>query len=362
MLSPKIKRNILRILPFGIIWMVLGWVFLFIEYAAIDRESGVPSTAIQINASILVFASISVFFVGLFVGLLEVLFMDRLFRKQSLARKILYKLLIYAILFFLINLIFFPLAASLEMNAGLFEARVWQRYFEYLTSITHFSTNVQLAVSLGLSLFYSEMSENIGIAALLHFFTGKYHRPIEEDRIFMFLDMRSSTSIAEKLGHIKYFNLLKEYYDDLSDPLIQFGGELYQYVGDEMIISWKIKEGTTNNNCIRSFFAMKEALEKQSEKYLRKYGLIPSFKAGLHAGKVTTGEIGVIKKEIFFTGDILNATARIQGLCNANDVDILISGSLNARLELEREYKVRSIGEVELKGKKEILELFTVEK
>jgi adenylate cyclase len=210
------------------------------------------------------------------------------------------------------------------------------------------------------SQFYTEVSENMGHSVLINFFTGKYHSPKEEERIFMFLDMKSSTTIAETLGHVKYFEMLREYYSDLSDPIIKYSGEIYQYVGDEIVVSWKLTNGLKDNNCIQCFFAMKAGLQKQSKKYNDKFGLSPEFKAGFHLGKVTTGEIGVIKKEIIFTGDVLNTTARIQGLCNEYKVDILISGPLIKRLNLTSAFKIKALGENELRGRDEKIELFTI--
>jgi adenylate cyclase len=230
----------------------------------------------------------------------------------------------------------------------------------FLTSFTHLSTDLQLAGQLGASLFYAEISENIGHGILINFFTGKYHSPTEEKRIFMFSDMKSSTTIAEKLGHIKYFELLREYYSDLSESIIEYSGEIYQYVGDEIVVSWKYKDGIENNNCIKCFFAMKEDLRKRSDWYNKNFGLLPTFKAGFHFGKVTTGEIGALKKEIIFTGDVLNSTARIQGLCNQYKVDLLISNDLIKNLDLGSEFQIKSLGKIELRGKIENLELYTI--
>jgi len=176
----------------------------------------------------------------------------------------------------------------------------------------------------------------------------------------MFLDMKSSTTIAEKLGHVRYFEMLTQYYSDLSDPIIQYRGEIYQYVGDEIIVSWKPNHGLLKNNCLKCFFAMKESIKKQSEKYHAKFGLSPTFKAGFHYGRVTTGEIGVIKKDIIFTGDVLNTTARIQGLCNDYKVEILISGHLISKMDLDSEFRIEALGEKELRGRDEKVELFTV--
>jgi len=176
----------------------------------------------------------------------------------------------------------------------------------------------------------------------------------------MFLDMKSSTTIAEKIGHVRYFEMLRMYFSDLSDPIVQCSGEIYQYVGDEIVISWKLKNGSNGNQCIQCFFEMKAAIESQAEKYMAHFGLVPGFKAGLHIGNVTTGEIGVVKKEIIFTGDILNATSRIQGLCNAYQVDILLSEQLVQRLDLSSHFQIDTLGESELRGKDEKMKLFSI--
>ena len=119
--------------------------------------------------------------------------------------------------------------------------------------------------------------------------------------------------------------------------------------------------GLRNNNCIRCFFAMRDALASKSSEFQRAYGLAPTFKAGMHWGKVTTGEIGEIKKNIIFTGDVLNTTARIQGLCNDLGVDILVSEQLATRLAPEPSWQVRALGQNTLRGRDEKVVLFTLE-
>src|SRR4030095_4669483 len=128
------------------------------------------------------------------------------------------------------------------------------------------SVAVYAAAIIGISLFYTEVSENLGQGVLNNFFRGKYHTPKEEERIFMFLDMKSSTTIAENIGHVKYFEMLREYFADLTDPIIEHVGEIYQYVGDEIVVSWKLNNGLQNNNCINCFFAMKSKIKAQARK------------------------------------------------------------------------------------------------
>ena len=177
----------------------------------------------------------------------------------------------------------------------------------------------------------------------------------------MFLDMNSSTTIAEKLGHKDYFQLLKKYYADLTEAIIQTGGEVYQYAGDEIIVSWSLKKGLANNNCIACFFIINETFRTSSDDYIKQFGLVPKYKAGFHYGKVTTGEIGVLKKEVFFTGDVLNTTARIQTTCSQYKTDNLISKELLTLLDFNSTYDIIPIGECQLKGRHEKIELFTIQ-
>ncbi|MGB3636487.1 MAG: adenylate/guanylate cyclase domain-containing protein, partial [Rivularia sp. (in: cyanobacteria)] len=137
-------------------------------------------------------------------------------------------------------------------------------------------------------------------------------------------------------------------------------GEVYQYIGDEIVISWKLKNGLERNYCLQCFFDMKADLIKRQDAYLQKYGVFPDFKAALHFGEVTTGEIGALKKEIFFTGDVLNTTARIQGLCNEYNVDLLVSKVLIDQLDFGNKYSVQILGKPQLKGKIDALDLVAV--
>ncbi len=368
MLSPKTRRNIIRILPFGMIWFVTGLVFGFVERAFVDAD-GRSSTSIDIDPAIYVFGMAATAFVGLLVGAIEVLYLANAFREKSFLRKMVYKTGLYLLLFLSVNVLTYPIAASLDLDTTILDPQVWDRLWRYLASATHISTELQLGVALVISLLYAEVSDYIGHDGLVNFFTGKYHHPVEEQRVFMFADMKSSTSIAESLGHERYFEFLREYYADMTDAIVSHSGEVYKYVGDEIIVSWphdsdRDNADRDNARCIRCFFAMTAALAVRADWYTSQFGVAPTFKAGIHLGAVTTGEIGTLRKELMFTGDVLNTTARIQALCNDLGVDLLISSTLRERLNFDEdtEFETRSLGRLELRGKKEELELFAVER
>lgn len=361
MLSPKGKRNLQRIIPFGVIWLVFCLVYLAIEKGILGDSEYYPSTGnpYDFNANItftVIFAAVF----GLLVGTFEVLFLNKVFVKTTFLKKITYKTLIYIFIICSFLVMNTALRNTIEMQTHIFDQQVWSNVKDFLNNFAFWSVVLYIAAIIVVSLFYTEVSDNLGQNVVTNFFTGKYHAPIEEERIFMFLDMKSSTTIAEKLGHVKYFEMLKEYYADLSDPIVEYGGEVYQYVGDEVIVSWTMKNGLAKSNCIKCFFGMKEALSNRAEKYQKKYKVVPTFKAGFHFGKITAGEIGVIKKDITFSGDILNTTARIQGQCNTFEVDLLLSNQLVEILQLSPEFKPKALGEVELRGKNTKVGLSTI--
>ena len=259
----------------------------------------------------------------------------------------------------LFTLIVAGLANAYELGLSPLDTQVLSNSTSFITSFAFWAVEIYVSFGIFLCLFYIEVSDNIGQSTLLNFFMGKYHQPKEEDRIFMFLDMKSSTTIAEKLGHQKYFNMLKEYYSDLTDSIIKYGGEIYQYVGDEVVITWKSDMDNSNVKCIECFFDMKSTLKEKENQYKLKFGVAPTFKAGVHLGRVTTGEIGIIKKEIIFSGDVLNSAARIQSLCNKFETDLL-SSDYFIKLFTQDLFDVEIKGKTELRGRKKKITLYTI--
>ena len=176
----------------------------------------------------------------------------------------------------------------------------------------------------------------------------------------MFLDMKSSTTIAEQLGHVRFYSLLNELFYEISQPVLQTKAEIYQYIGDEVVLTWEVEHGLENSNCLKAFFMFQESLHRNSENYIKKFGVKPEFKAGLHFGKVISAQIGDLKREIVYNGDVLNTTSRIQDECNKYHRNCLVSGILMNRLQLTNGFQWERIDTVTLRGKETEVELFSV--
>lgn len=236
-----------------------------------------------------------------------------------------------------------------------------EHYLGYLSSTVHLKNIIVWSIVTALTQFSLQINDKFGQGLLWAFISGKYHSPKQENRVFMFLDLMSSTNIAEQLGNEKYYNLLRDFYADITNSIIYNGGEIYQYVGDEVVISWRYESGIVHYKCINCFYDIRGKIAQLAKKYEAKYNLVPDFKAALHYGHVTAGEIGIIKRDITYSGDVLNTTSRILSKCNEYSEKLLISGKLlSAMRNLSQEYKVDKIGDEPLRGKVERVEIYAV--
>lgn len=197
---------------------------------------------------------------------------------------------------------------------------------------------------------------------VFNFIIGRYHRPQEMERVFLFVDLTASTTIAEKLGHLTYSSFLQDFFFDVNMAVLPWRGEIYQYVGDEVTVSWPMKRGTDQARCVQCFFAMLDTVEERRDEYIERYGVYPRFRGGMHGGTVVVTWVGEIKKEIVYHGDVLNTAARIQGESKSGPFSCLASGELLGRLTLPHGFTATPVGEVALRGKESTLPLFGLER
>lgn len=203
-----------------------------------------------------------------------------------------------------------------------------------------------------------EIIEKYSPGIFLDVFLGKYVHPRIEKRIIMFIDLKDSTPIAEKLGHKDYFRFIRDFIYFISIALIEYNGRIYQYVGDEIVVSWPYN-ATNTKRCMDSLIEARKLLQKNGERFRRKYGITPEFRVGIHAGEVTIGEIGLIKKDLAMSGDTMNTAARIRSACSELKQKFIVSKDFIDAIDL-KDWQSESLGLVDLKGKDKGIELFAL--
>jgi adenylate cyclase len=227
----------------------------------------------------------------------------------------------------------------------------------FLKDSSHIKAAMVWAFVVAITQLLLQVNSKFGQADFWNIIRGRYNRPKEERRIFMFLDINSSTSIAEQLGDERYHSLLKDFFADITTPILDNKGSIYQYVGDEVVIAWNYEDGKENLHCLRCFFDMKLYINQQKEKYLQRYGLVPSFKGGIHCGRVIAGEVGIVKRDITYSGDVLNTTSRILGKCAELKEELIASADLLTELRFIKGFITRPLGGIQLRGKEKVIAL-----
>jgi len=287
-------------------------------------------------------------------------FLDRtLVRNLPLGRVILFKTsLSLAVLFLLLSFIRYFLyepfiAPSRHLPGISLDEYSWRLIF-YLFLIYYFVMTLVIN-------FINQINKKYGPGVLIPLLLGRYRKPKEEVRIFIFMDLKSSTTTAEKLGHLKYSSFIRDCFADINDVLYPYRAQVYQYVGDEIVVTWQEDEGLKNHFCIEFYFACRRKFQTRAEYYMANYGLIPEFKASVHSGIVTAVEIGEVKRGIAYHGDTLNTAARIQSVCNQYNRNFIASDQLIKKVGPHQKMNTEELGMILLKGKTTEVGLVAVE-
>lgn len=352
----RIRLNLLlrNFLYHSLFWIISMFFFVFLSgYEDVFTGLFRNISFTQIHVKI-IFSALSIAFL---FTISDLLFSDRIMRFAPI-RLI---LILRSLLYFSIGA--FLLILSSHTVETLYNVQTFEEIQKLLPKFEKgvLRFMVYFFMSCYLNTFLKEMVKKVGKGNFRNWVLGFMNKPREEERIFMFIDMKDSTTIAERFKHKKFSHLVQDVFNDMA-IVDNYQGQIYQYLGDGAIISWYVNKGLKNNNFLNAFFAFTELVEKRSRYYSRKYGLKPKFKAGLHVGKTMVLQVGRIRRDISYNGDALNTTARIEGMCNTYKQNLLISGDL-FDIMLDRDgFVFKNVESVKLKGKRKATEIYAVRK
>lgn len=339
----------------SVYWVAVFLLFVSVRYVGLEKELSFytdDSLYLPIIAhykhAVLIGLIISFFY-----AFIETLF-DRLSKRIIVGVTLLLKLFIYFLLIVVV-ITFTSTLLEVELDRDFqIEVGWWYQDKFFWTRVLYF-----LIASIIFSLVRIA-GDRFGRENFIKVLSGTYKRPKEEEQVLMFIDLKDSTKIAEKLGHKKYSSFIQDCFLDLNDVLSKYSAEVYQYVGDEAVINWNMRNGFRNNNCLNLFFAFHHRLIKKRNYYSDNYGFQPIFKAGLHFGKVMVAEVGSVKKDLAFHGDVINTASRIQGLCNKFNSLLLVSQTVLERLSISKTHYKLISDDIELRGKEERLKIYAI--
>ena len=332
-------------------------IYIAIFWTAIDFVIILFRESEQVHTKTIWFRESLIFLVSFIMGYLFVFRFKKVLRQLPLWLNFLTKsIILLSCAFLLVFIIQFSNSILIgKLNA-------YQAYHQIQSYALHKNWLFQKVIYWMIIFFITQLiliiNEKYSPGVFMDILAGKYIKPKIENRIIMFIDLKDSTPIAEKLGHSVYFEFIRDFIYRVSQAVIEFDGTIYQYVGDEVVCSWKFAPKNTRK-CLDTVIEARKNIQKKSEYFRKKYGIIPDFRVGIHIGEVTIGEIGVIKKDLAMSGDTMNTTARIRSACNEFKHHFIVSKTFVENINLKK-WQTESLGMVDLKGKEDSLELFTL--
>jgi adenylate cyclase len=334
----------------SLIWIIFGTVF-YLNLIKHGNDLGIRVTLYEFAFTFGI--------IGCIMTATLIFYLKPAFHHQpgwlSLILKLLITLVLFFVISFLLLMIYFFMNYTKDLSTYM---------HSFFGKILYTNTFLTFMIDMGLMTFLSiillEVTDKYGPGMFWSMLSGEYHKPRIENRIFIFLDINESTGIAEQLGHERYFRMLRNFFNDITLPVLANDGEIYQYVGDEIVISWLNTPENKSKSLkfIRNTFYL---LQRLSKIYEKRYGQQPTFKAGVHAGEVTAGFIGLIKRDLIYCGDTMNTAARIRSMCNELNESYILSEDFMIDFDTPHGYDINKIGTMELKGRAEPVKLFSLQ-
>ncbi len=266
-------------------------------------------------------------------------------------------LLVFSVMAFFIGLYYYSAIKGLNPANAIY----------YLNTFT-FNPTVLFLLITGIMIKFSlvfifEVQRRLGYGMFWKFVIGHYKKPKEENRIFIFIDLVSSTECSEKLGHVKYSEFLQECFYIMGSTIVNTKGYIYQYVGDEVIISWEANKPRNFLRAIDFLYLYNDEIHRKKNFFLKEFGIVPQFTASLNSGKIMVAEVGFIKSEVAYHGSVLNTAARLQKQCRTYNAKLLATENFIKNIKIiNADYSFTFLDEVQFAGKQKKEQIFKIDR
>ena len=227
-MNRKLKIQLQKWGVIVIAWMLIGFFLTVYDHVSLFTGfSAGPSERYTFLGS-LIFHVSAAFIGSLLGGAWLVFYVNEKMRDQPYSYSIFAVIISFLVIVFLITaflgLFYVPIISGADLKSPYGRSA----YYAYLINFQHIKNILFWFFITMLTQFILNINDKFGPGILWKIITGKYHTAQQERRIFMFVDIKSSTEIAEKLGNNKYYEFLRDFFSDITDDIITNSGEVYQ--------------------------------------------------------------------------------------------------------------------------------------
>ena len=161
-------------------------------------------------------------------------------------------------------------------------------------------------------------------------------KPRPADVSVMVCDVRGFSRVSERLGPVQTITWISDVMNELSHIILDHGGTIVDYVGDEVMAMWGAPIGSPHHasEACDCAIAIQRAVERLSEKWKSKVGSETRMGIGINSGLAVVGNTGSkLRVKYGPLGDTVNLASRVQGATKYLRSSILISQSTASRID-----------------------------
>ena len=170
----------------------------------------------------------------------------------------------------------------------------------------------------------------------------------------LFSDIRSYTTLTEKLQAEEVVVMLNKYFEVMVDVVFEYGGTLDKYIGDALMAVFGSPAPLEDHAwcAMQTAVKMRSELDKFNDDRIANGELPISIGMGIHSDQVVSGNIGSSKRmELTSIGDGVNLASRLEGASKQYGTDLIISD--NTYKDYKDRLYVRELDFITVKGKSE---------
>ena len=173
----------------------------------------------------------------------------------------------------------------------------------------------------------------------------------------MICDLRDFTKISDNWPRDDVIDLLNDYFDAMSDPIVRHGGEILKFIGDGLLAIFPLSQPNACGNLLRAVTEARQAMAALNERN-KGTGRAPlNYGIGVHVGDVMYGNIGSTSRLDFTViGPAVNMASRLEALTKQIGKPVLLSRDF-AELVMP-EFELERVGQHAVRGFSEPIELF----
>jgi two-component system sensor histidine kinase ChiS len=180
---------------------------------------------------------------------------------------------------------------------------------------------------------------------------------VQKEMTVLFADIRSFTSLSEKMSPKENFNFLNAYLSRVSPVIRNHNGFIDKYIGDAVMALFP----QTADDAVQAAIEMQKQVSLYNF-YRQENGEEPiAIGIGLHTGSLMLGTVGESQRmESTVIADAVNLASRLEGLTKVYGVNILISEQTLFLLDDRYKENSRYLGQVKVKGKSQAVKVFEI--